>query len=162
VFSRRKAEKVRSLSGEYQKQFRFIKVEFELIFYIMENRKVKNILILILFLLLVGGCYLLFGNFSKGARAGTMIKFSQRGILIKTYEGELNLGMILNSDNAQQTSVANIWNFSVHAGDEAVINTLEEALLSGKRVKVKYHEKFVRIFLRGDTKYFVYEAEIIK
>jgi hemerythrin superfamily protein len=128
----------------------------------MENKKMKNILTLILFLILVGGCYVLFGNFSEGARAGTMIKFSKKGILIKTYEGELNLGMILNSDNGQQTSVANIWNFSVHAKDKAVINTLQEALLSGKRVKVKYHEKFVRIFIRGDTKYFVYEVEIIK
>jgi hypothetical protein len=126
----------------------------------MGNSK-KN-LILVLFLILAGACYILFGNFSEGSRAGTMIKFSKKGVLVKTYEGELNLGMILNNENQSQTSIANIWKFSVHRGNKEVADVLQEALLSGKRVKVKYHEKFIHVFWRGDTKYFVYEAEIVK
>jgi hypothetical protein len=124
--------------------------------------KLKQILVVVLFLLLIAGCYILFGNLSEGARAGTMIKFSSKGYIIKTYEGELNLGMILNNENGAQSSIANIWKFSVHRGDTKVVDVLQDALLSGKRVKVRYHEKFMHVFWRGDTNYFVYEAEIIK
>jgi hypothetical protein len=125
--------------------------------------------ILLALILLVGG-YFLFGNYSDGFRAGTMIKFSKRGTVFKTYEGQLNLGMVLNSSpsddpdaaRAPQTSVNSVWEFSVNDDDQEVVNTLEEALLTGKRVKVHYREKFYRLPFQGDTKYFVYKAEMLK
>ncbi|HXA00874.1 MAG TPA: hypothetical protein VNW99_02740 [Cytophagaceae bacterium] len=125
----------------------------------------KLIIFVIAFLVIVLGVvtYLFFGNYSEGYRAGTMVKFSQKGYLFKTYEGELNLGMILN-DQSQHTptEINNIWSFSVSGGKDSTIKTINEALLSGKRVKLHYREKFYRFFWRGDTKYFVDEAEIVK
>ena len=58
--------------------------------------KLKIIAIIIIVLIVGVGGYFLFGNYSDGYRAGTMIKFSKRGVMFKTYEGELNLGMVLH------------------------------------------------------------------
>jgi hypothetical protein len=123
-----------------------------------------KLILFVLFLIIVGvGYYFLFGNYSDGYRGGTMIKFSRKGILMKTYEGELNLGMVL-SDNPSTTSasIANIWYFSVPSGKKEVINRLDSALLTGHRVKVHYNEKFFKLPWRGDTKYVVDEVEVLK
>jgi hypothetical protein len=126
-------------------------------------KKFIGILVVIVLILLGIGLYFFFGNYSEGYRAGTMIKFSKKGTIIKTYEGELNLGMVLN-DQSQHTptEVNNVWSFSVADGKDSTIATINEALLSGKRVKLHYNEKFYQFFWRGDTKYFVDEAEIVK
>jgi hypothetical protein len=122
-----------------------------------------KLIILIIILIAVGiGAYYLFGNYSSGYRAGTMVKFSRKGNVIKTYEGQLNLGMVLNdTPNQSPTQVNNIWSFTVRASDTAAIRKIDEAMLTGKRVKVHYNEKFVHMFWRGDTKYFVDEAVVL-
>lgn len=122
-------------------------------------RSFKIILIIIIIAALAGGAYYLFGNYSDGYRAGIMIKFSKKGSIFKTYEGELNLGMVLNNE-PQEVSVSNLWNFSVPSSNEEVIKKLEDAVLNGKRVKVHYNEKFVTLPWRGDTKYFIDEVEV--
>lgn len=124
----------------------------------------RIILILILVAAIGAGIYYLFGNYSSGYRAGTMVKFSRKGNIIKTYEGHLNLGMVINEPGTTTTGtqVANIWTFTVKGSDTAAIRKIEEALLTGKRVKLHYNEKFIRLFWRGDTKYFVDEAELMR
>jgi len=120
-----------------------------------------KIILLGLFLIILGvGAYFLFGNYSDGYRAGTMIKFSKKGVLFKTYEGELNLGMVLN-DQQPSVSVSNIWKFSVKGSKDELNSKLQDALLNGKRVKVHYDEKFFQFDWRGDTKYIVDEVEIL-
>ena len=42
-------------------------------------------------------CFALFANYSAGIRAGVPVKFSKKGVLFKTYEGELNVGGLTNS-----------------------------------------------------------------
>ena len=124
-------------------------------------RKARNIFI-ILFLIIIGVLiYLMFGNYSDGYRAGTMVKFSNKGYVFKTYEGQINLGMIMNDNNPGTTSVSSIWEFSVPAGNEQVVDLIQQALLTGKRIKLHYNEKFYVLPWRGDTKYFVDQAEII-
>lgn len=123
-------------------------------------RSFRIILIIVLLVAIGIGCYYLFGNYSEGYRAGTMIKFSKKGNVIKTYEGQLNLGMVLNDENTP-ASVANIWSFTVKGKDTSAIRAIEKALLTGKRVKLHYNEKFIKLFWRGDTKYFVDEAELL-
>ncbi|MCR6640146.1 MAG: hypothetical protein NVV82_14445 [Sporocytophaga sp.] len=122
--------------------------------------KFKIIAIIIILLIVGVGGYFLFGNYSDGYRAGTMIKFSKRGVLFKTYEGELNLGMVLN-DQQPSVSVSNIWKFSVQGSEDELKSKLQNALLNGKRVKVHYNEKFFQFDWRGDTKYIVDEVEIL-
>jgi len=123
-------------------------------------KKVKLIVLVLILALLGVGIYIVFGNYSDGYRAGTMIKFSQKGVVFKTYEGQLNLGMVLN-DQDPSVSVSNIWKFTVKASEDELNKKLQEALLNGKRVKVHYNEKFFQFAWRGDTKYIVDEVEIL-
>jgi hypothetical protein len=113
---------------------------------------------LILFALLGLGFYV-FGNYSDGYRAGTVIKLSRKGLLFKTYEGQLNLGMGIN-DGTGSLSVSNIWAFSVRSKDTLALARLDTAMMSGKRAKLHYREKFVKAPWRGDTKYQVYKVEL--
>ena len=88
-------------------------------------------------------------TYSEGNRAGRLIKFSSKGYLFKTYEGELNLGGI-NTVNGG-VLVNNMWLFSVI--DDAVADSLSR--LEGKDISVHYKEKMATLPWRGDTKYIV-------
>lgn len=118
-------------------------------------RTVKFIFIGIVVIVLAIFSYFLFGNYSEGNRAGTIAKLSRRGVLIKTYEGQLNIGGI--STDGSHTSP--LWDFSVSNGKKEVIQQLEDAALTGAHVKLYYKEKFYTLSWRGETKYFVYKVE---
>jgi len=121
----------------------------------------KKVFFLLLILLISLILLILFGTYSKGYRAGTIMKMSEKGFIIKTYEGQLNTGGFSTSDSgADITSV--IWNFSVTRNNKQVLLDVEEAVNNGNRVKLYYKEKFIKIFFLGDTKYFVYEVENVK
>lgn len=88
-------------------------------------------------------------TYSEGNRAGRLIKFSYRGYIFKTYEGELNLGGI-NATNGG-VLINNMWAFSVI--DKVVADSLSK--LEGKDISVHYMEKISTLPWRGDTKYIV-------
>jgi hypothetical protein len=80
---------------------------------------------LLLFTLYVGVA--LRWSYSDGERAGVLQKFSRRGWVCKTYEGELAMSVV--------PGVApTIWEFSVR--DDAVVPKLSAAL--GRRVVLHY------------------------
>lgn len=125
--------------------------------------KIKLIIIGIFVLILVGIFFYFEATYSDGYRAGTLIKFSKKGYLFKTYEGELNLGMVLNDDpNRSPTSVGSLWQFSVSSSADSVIHKIDDALLTGKRIKLHYQEKYTTAFWRGDSRYLIDDAEIVK
>jgi hypothetical protein len=100
--------------------------------------------------------FYLFGNYSKGSRAGTVVKMSERGVMFKTWEGQLNLGGLSGETGSPASS---LWDFSVDGSEKEVLKALEAASLSGGRLKLHYKEKFVQFDFRGDTKYFIYQVE---
>ena len=122
-------------------------------------KTLKLVLVGLILLCGFGLAYYLFGNYSDGYRAGTVMKLSRKGLLFKTYEGELNLGLVMNNEGTP-VSVSNIWPFTVGAGDTAAIQKLDTAMMTGKRAKLHYREKFVKVPWRGDTKYMVYKVEV--
>ncbi len=94
--------------------------------------------------------------YSDGYRDGTLIKFSRKGVIFKTYEGELNQGGIANSTG---TALANqIWRFSVK--DDAVAEKLNQ--LGGKVVRLHYKEYVNNFIWEGETNYLVDGAEEVK
>lgn len=97
-------------------------------------------------------------NFSNGYRAGVPIKVSYKGILFKTWEGQLNVGGL---DNSAEGAIPSTWEFSIAKSDDEVRNKIEQAIEEGKRVKLYYKEKYVKFFWKGDTKYFVYKVDIL-
>ena len=116
----------------------------------------KLIFFAVVILVLAIGSYFVFGNYSQGTRAGTVVKMSHRGVLFKTYEGQLNLGGFSGETGSPASS---LWDFSVDASKDEIIKQLEDASLNGKRVKLYYNEKFYNFSWRGDTKYFIYKVE---
>jgi len=111
----------------------------------------KKILLIILgSLLAISMLYLAFVYYvpySEGSRAGELIQFSHRGVVIKTWEGEISQGI----------SGAQIFSFSVLDQDKEVIEKLKE--YQGSFVKVNYVERFATFAVWGETKYFVTGVE---
>ncbi|MFV0565081.1 MAG: 6-phosphogluconate dehydrogenase [Flavobacteriaceae bacterium] len=92
-------------------------------------------------------CFIYFVPYSEGIRAGELIKFSKKGFIIKTWEGQLSQGV---SDEQQ-------FQFSVEDKDKAIIADLEK--YQGRFVKLTYFERYRGFFWLGDTKYFVTKVE---
>ncbi len=100
--------------------------------------------------------YFIFGSYSSGYRAGTVMKMTEKGFVFKTAEGQMNTGGFID-ESSGETSI--IWNFSVQ--DTAVIRDIENAVDKGKKVKLYYEEKYFKVFFLGDTNYFVNRVEEI-
>lgn len=119
---------------------------------------VKRLIVIIVLLVIAVFLFFNFANFSSGFRAGVPIKVSKKGVIFKTWEGELNVGGLTNSSEG---AIPTTWAFSISGDDDLVREKLEEAVTYGKRVKLIYKEKFVKFFWKGDTKYFVHEVEVL-
>lgn len=118
----------------------------------------KKIGIIVLLLAIAVFVFLNVANFSEGYRQGVPTKISKRGIIIKTHEGTLNVGGLTNSSEG---AIPTTWDFTVKKSADSVITKIDKAILGNKRVKLMYQEKYVRFFWLGDTKYFVYDVEIL-
>jgi hypothetical protein len=102
----------------------------------------------LLFTLYVGAIFAF--SYSEGERAGILQKFSSKGWVCKTYEGEL--AMLTVPGVPPQ-----IWNFSVR--DESVVPLLYQAI--GKRVVLHYKEhRGVPTNCFGQTSYYVTKVAI--
>jgi len=106
--------------------------------------------LVILFIIL--GCYLYWKfsyTYSEGYRSGLLQKFSYKGNLFKTYEGE----MILSSVESNRNTALASEKFFFSVPDKGVADRL--AKLEGYMIVVHYREKNGALFWRGDTKYLV-------
>ncbi|MDR6562999.1 MULTISPECIES: hypothetical protein [Arcicella] len=89
--------------------------------------------------------------YSEGERAGVISKFSKKGVVFKTYEGELNEG----AQGQMGNMVNRLWAFTVDADDPTIIQKLEDAMLTGRRIRVHYEQRYMKFSWMGDTEYFV-------
>ena len=88
-------------------------------------------------------------DYSEGERAGYVQKFSRKGWLCKTWEGELAM---VNLPGA----MPEIFRFTVR--DDAVANRLNESM--GKRVRLHYEQHMgIPTTCFGETDYFVTDVE---
>ena len=88
-------------------------------------------------------------TYSEGYRAGLLQKFSSKGSLFKTYEGELILSSVQTNTNMAIASEK----FFFSVTDEAVARKIEK--LQGDRVVVHYTQKNSTLPWRGETPYLV-------
>ena len=107
--------------------------------------------LLIVLLLFVGSFiyWKYFFNYSEGYRAGLLQKFSSRGSLFKTYEGELILSSVQSTTSMAIASEK----FFFSVTDEEVARKIER--LQGEGVVVHYTQKISTLPWRGDTPYLV-------
>jgi len=90
-----------------------------------------------------------FYTYSEGYRAGLLQKFSYRGNVFKTYEGELILSSVESNKNV--TLASEKFFFSVT--DKRIAEQLIK--VEGKIITVHYVEKNGRLLWNGDTRYYV-------
>jgi len=117
--------------------------------------------IILALLLVVGGLVLLAAlytlftlhwRYSEGERAGILQKFSRKGWVFKTYEGELAMSIVPGV-------TPTIWDFSVR--ERRVAENLNAAL--GKRVVLHYTEHLgVPTNWFAETPYFVDSVRIVE
>lgn len=107
----------------------------------------KKFLIILISVVVVAAAiyysFIYFATFSEGVRSGELIKISKKGVIVKTWEGEISQGI----------SGAQIFSFSVEDKYKDVIADLQK--YQGRYVKLNYIERYKTLFWLGDTKYFI-------
>lgn len=89
-------------------------------------------------------------TFSEGFRSGELIKVSKKGILFKTWEGEISQGV----------SEAQRFSFSIETDQARIIDLMKE--YQGKFVRLTYKERFSTFPWLGDTLYYIIDIELIE
>jgi len=120
-------------------------------------RRILPLLTLIIVLVFAGWFYWsYYYTYSEGNRTGLLQKFSHKGNMFKTYEGELVLSSLVS--NGVSSFSAEKFFFSVD--DSKVANKLMQ--MEGQKVVVHYEEKKGKLFWRGDTNYIVDSVRAIQ
>lgn len=104
--------------------------------------------------------FMYFGNYSNGERVGKVMKLSKKGVVFKTWEGQLGMesfGAVNSQNQLSQT-----FEFSVKGGDEEVLQKLQNAMNENRRVNIKYDEKYITVAWRGDTKHLITEVTVLE
>lgn len=111
--------------------------------------------LLIAVVLIVGLGYFKYGfTYSKGYRAGLLQKFSEKGVIFKTYEGEIILSSVQSTANVALASEK----FFFSVDDVEIARKME--VNQGKSVVVHYKEKNGALPWRGDSNYIVDSVRI--
>lgn len=104
--------------------------------------------------LLFSSAYYFYRTYTKseGTRTGILYKISKKGIVFKTFEGQMQLAgsTIMNKES--------IWEFSVK--NEEIYKEMQN--LEGKNVRLHYREITDSFPWQGDTNYLVYKIEAVK
>jgi hypothetical protein len=112
---------------------------------------------LIVIILLIGPFvyWKYFFTYSEGYRAGLLQKFSYRGNMFKTYEGEMILSSVESNRNVSLASEK--FYFSVK--NNTIAKKLEQ--LEGYMVVVHYQQKHGVLMWQGETPYYVDSVRVV-
>lgn len=97
-------------------------------------------------------------NYGDGYRVGTVLKLSRKGVVFKTWEGELSQGFLESSPTADAGVATRVWYFTVEHNDQ-IIEQINHAIDNNKKVKLFYNEKYTQLPWLGDTRQIVYKVE---
>ncbi len=116
-------------------------------------RKVRIFLKWTLVVVLIAGTIVIywkyFYTYSEGYRAGLLQKFSSKGTIFKTYEGE----MILSSVSSNRDVAIASEKFFFTLTNKALVREFDT--IQGQMVIVHYKQKNGTLFWRGDSEYLV-------
>jgi hypothetical protein len=90
-----------------------------------------------------------FYTYSEGYRAGLLQKFSSKGNIFKTYEGEMILSSVASNRDVALASEKFLFTMI----NKDLVRTFDT--IQGEMVIVHYREKNGRLFWRGDSRYLV-------
>jgi hypothetical protein len=116
----------------------------------MKKKKIFYWAIAIVVVILSGYLYWRYGfTYSEGNRAGLLQKFSYKGTIFKTYEGELIMSSIKSTQNVSLASEK----FFFSVPDEQLAQQLMK--MEGTMVVLHYNEKNGTLPWRGETVFLV-------
>jgi hypothetical protein len=95
-----------------------------------------------------------FYTYSEGYRAGLLQKFSSKGNMFKTYEGE----MILSSVSSTRDVALASEKFLFSLANKSLVRQFDT--LQGENVIVHYKQKNAVLFWRGDSPYLVDSVKV--
>jgi len=115
-------------------------------------------------------CLVLFGSccigvmsggveYSEGHREGLVQKFSSKGFIWKTYEGELALPGWKKTGTNENPGFSNIWEFT--ASNPEIVKELQ-SIHSDEKVRLHYKQYLFVPPWKGSTQYFIVKIERIK
>ena len=116
---------------------------------LVTKKVLKWLLILIVFIGIIFIYWKYFYTYSEGYRAGLLQKFSSRGTVFKTYEGE----MILSSVSSTRDVAIASEKFLFTLTNKSLVRQFDT--LQGSTVIVHYKQKNATLFWRGDSPYLV-------
>jgi hypothetical protein len=120
----------------------------------------KKVLYWILAIFILTACSFIywkyFYTYSEGYRAGLLQKFSHKGMLIKTYEGEMILSSVASTTDVVLASEKFLFTLT----NKSLIRQFDT--LQGQRVIVHYRQKNAVAFWRGDSPYLVDSVRVKK
>ena len=113
-------------------------------------KKILRWVIIVIAIIVISMIYVkYFYTYSEGYRAGLLQKFSHKGAIFKTYEGEIILSSI--SSNRDVAIASEKFLFSVT--NKSLVRQFDT--LQGQPVIVHYRQKNAPVFWRGDSPYLV-------
>ncbi len=95
-----------------------------------------------------------FYTYSEGYRAGLLQKFTRKGNIFKTYEGEIILSSVTSTTNVALASEK----FFFSVTNDSIAGMLDT--LQGRFVIVHYRQKNGRVIWKGETPYFVDDVKL--
>jgi hypothetical protein len=118
-------------------------------------KKVFRWLLVILVIVVISIIYVkYFYTYSEGYRAGLLQKFSHKGAIFKTYEGE----MILSSVSSTRDVAIASDKFLFSVINKSLIRQFDT--LQGSTVIIHYKQKNAPLFWRGDSPYLVDSVKV--
>jgi hypothetical protein len=90
-----------------------------------------------------------FYTYSEGYRAGLLQKFSSKGAIFKTYEGEMILSSVASNKDVALASEKFLFTMT----NKSLVRQFD--MLQGETVIVHYRQKNGSLFWRGDSQYLV-------
>ena len=118
-------------------------------------KKIGYWVLVIVIVIIVAVVYFKYGfTYSKGYRAGMLQKFSEKGVIFKTYEGEMILSSVQSNANVALASEK----FLFSVTDDAVASQMEQ--IQGKHVVVHYKEKNGALPWQGESYYIVDSVKV--
>jgi len=121
------------------------------------KRFIRTLILIVIVIALGISAFLYFGIYDEGVRAGVVVRISKKGVMFKTYEGQLNMetfGAIKGNTPFMQS-----FDFSVAKDRQDIVKELEAVSLSGERVNLHYIKRYMAFPWRGNTKYFIEDVE---
>jgi hypothetical protein len=113
-------------------------------------KKILRWVIIVIAIIVISMIYVkYFYTYSEGYRAGLLQKFSHKGAIFKTYEGEIILSSV--SSNRDVALASEKFLFSVT--NKSLVRQFDT--LQGQPVIVHYRQKNAPVFWRGDSPYLV-------